>query len=197
MKGLRKRDGYYTSRRVVQSYIWLSISLIIQRNHKRFKWNLVGWLETCEERLSGTCFTFDFHLCQKLIIICPVIFQKTESPQLALGGTDIGSGNQCTSPGPLERQSERVNSVENGEGPLMAVLGFLPCLQGSSSCPHLHADQYPPALLLEGKRTLQLLLHLEPPSFAEHKFQNGADTGFGARKSQSGDQTTIYYEEFT
>lgn len=56
--GLRKRDSYYSNHRVVQSYIWLSISLIIQRNHKRFKWNLVGWLETCEGLHSGTCFTF-------------------------------------------------------------------------------------------------------------------------------------------
>lgn len=57
-EGLRKRDGYYSNLRVVQSYIWLSISLIIQRNHKRFEWNLDGWLETREERHSNTCFTF-------------------------------------------------------------------------------------------------------------------------------------------
>lgn len=188
MKGLRESDGYYSNRRVVQSDIWLSISLIIQRNHKRFKWNLVGWLETCEERLSGTCFTFDFHVCQKLIIICPVIFQKTESPQLALGGTEIGSGNHGASPGLLERENEHANSVANGNGPLMAVLGFLPCFQDVPTC-----RPVPTSSGIRRKENASSLAS----SWTSFLPRDGTDPGFGTTKSQSGDQTTIYYEEFT
>lgn len=111
-------------------------------------------------------------MCQKLIIICPVIFQKTESPQLALGGTEIGSGNHCILPGLLEKESERLNSVENGTGPLMAVLGFFPCFQGSPSCPHLQTGTHQLCYWKERERFLCcFILNLLPLQSTKSKME--------------------------
>lgn len=94
MEGVRKGDSYYSNHKLVQATLGFQFHYKFQRSHKRFKWNLVGWLETFEgtPRRHVFCISCS-EVCQALIITLPILFQKTVTPAGLLEGQDLGQEN--------------------------------------------------------------------------------------------------------
>jgi hypothetical protein len=75
-----------------------------------------------------------------------VIFQKTESPQLALGRAGPGSEEHPTYPGLPQTENKQINSMWNGD----AMLNFLhhpspllmmPCIPSPSYSPRIKKEE--------------------------------------------------------
>lgn len=175
MEGVRKGDSYYSNHKLVQATLGFQFHYKFQRSHKRFKWNLVAWLETFEGTPSRHVFRISCsEVCQALIITLPTLFQKTVTPAGLFEGQDLGQENIHKSRTSRDRElADKCHARSSGGGGWgggrhtrvsPSLLLLLPSVPRPSAQPMLiSTSQEKRAFGDVASRVRTLLLHPEPP----------------------------------